>query len=146
MSESSFNPNRLTFEEGIQRILEPSKRFSIDRNKIITSLDEGVSELLKVLKVDNVPEGFTKYQLPVFMMDTPGIQFFFSSGNPDSKVNEHAHTEGDGLRFIVSGSIMYEGKELKAGDWMFIPKGVPYSFDVGSIGVGIFYCYECCCA
>lgn len=58
----------------------------------------------------------------------------------------HSHDEGDGFRFIVSGSILFDGRELHAGDWMFIPKGKTYSFKVGRSGVGICYCYACCCA
>ena len=43
---------------------------------------------------------------------------------PGTEVPEHSHDEGDGFRYIVSGSIIYNGQELlAAGDWMFIPKG-----------------------
>jgi hypothetical protein len=31
-------------------------------------------------------------------------------------------------------------KELSAGDWMFIPEGQPYSFEVGRVGAIV-----CCC-
>ena len=41
---------------------------------------------------------------------------------------------------IISGSIKFSGKELSEGDWMYIPAGANYMFEVGLRGVGIFYC------
>ena len=70
---------------------------------------------------------------------------FFSVGNPDVLVPEHSHDEGDGLRIIISGSVYYENKELKSGDWMFIPKGLKYSIKTGPLGATMFYIYQCCC-
>ena len=142
-----FTPNKLTFKQGIDRIkhaLGQVKEFSV--GEIVTSRDPGADKLLDLLKVDNIPGGFTKYQLPVYMLNGPGVQFFFSFGTPGTDVSEHSHDEGDGLRVITSGSIVWKGKHLTAGDWMFIPKGKPYAFKVGRQGVGMFYCYECCCA
>jgi hypothetical protein len=142
-----FEPNQLTFAEGIERIKAAvAKSGREEVTKIVTSRDANSDSLIDGLKVENVPEGFTKYQLPVFMTDIPGVQFFLSFGAPESKVAEHSHDEGDGMRFIASGSIHFEGKELTAGDWMFIPKGKRYSFTVGKQGAGMFYCYSCCCA
>jgi hypothetical protein len=66
MSSKGFHPNRLTFAEGIERIkkaLSTVKTFKT--GEIVTSLDPGASDLLALLKVDNVPHGFTKYQLLV---------------------------------------------------------------------------------
>jgi hypothetical protein len=147
MSSKEFQPNRLTFSEGVERIKKARETVKIFKaNGIVTSLDPGASELLTLLQVDNVPQGFTKYQLPVFMENIPGAQFFLSFGSPGHKVAEHSHDEGDGYRFIASGSIIFDGKELKGGDWMFIPKEQPYSFLVGPQGVGMVYCYACCCA
>jgi hypothetical protein len=61
-------------------------------------------------------------------------------------VPKHSHDEGDGIRIIMSGSIIYDGHELSGGDWMFIPKGVAYDFKVGPMGAALCYCYCCCCA
>jgi hypothetical protein len=49
------------------------------------------------------------------------------------------------VRFIISGSIKYNGIELTAGDWMFVPKGEEYEFTVGPLGASMAYCYQCCC-
>lgn len=97
MSSKEFRPNRLTFDKGVERIKKALATVKTFRSgEIVTSLDPGVSDLQTLLQVDNVPQGFTKYQLPVFMEDIPGAQFFLSFGSPGSKVAEHSHEEGDG--------------------------------------------------
>ena len=70
---------------------------------------------------------------------------FISVGAPGIKVPNHSHDEGAGIRFIMNGSITYKGKELTGGDWMYIPKGIEYEFEVGHLGVTMCYCYCCCC-
>jgi hypothetical protein len=61
-------------------------------------------------------------------------------------VPTHSHNEGDGVRFIASGSIKYNGQELTTGDWMYIRAGSEYEFEVGRYGAVMCYCYCCCCA
>lgn len=90
-----------------------------------------------------IDNGFKKWQLPIILQDS---QLFISIGQPDINVPKHSHDEGDGIRFIMSGSIYYDGQELNAGDWMFIPKGKPYSMKIGPFGATMCYCYCCCCA
>jgi hypothetical protein len=113
------------------------------KTQIITSKDPIADKLKKALPIRNVPEGFEKWQLP-FVFDK-GL-FFVTYAKAGTKAPEHSHDEGDGIRFIVSGSIKYKERELTAGDWMFIPAGVPYSFSVGDLGAIMCYCYCCCCA
>jgi hypothetical protein len=141
----AFKPNAVTFKQGIERIQNAVKSSGLQLSgNIVTSRDPAVRKAADALKVTNVPEGFKKWQLPVYM-DGPS-QFFISIGAPDLRVPAHSHDEGDGIRFIIGGSILYEGKELTEGDWMFIPKGKPYQFQVGPGGVSMCYCYQCCCA
>jgi len=145
MSKSSFNPNRLTFEEGIERLRGAVKKAGLKLDgRIVTSRDRGIPELRKALATDNVPAGFQKWQLPVFL--NCQSQLFITVAEPNAKSPRHAHKEGDGVRFIAGGSIIYEGKELTAGDWMYIPANAPYAFDVGPFGATMCYCYCCCCA
>src|SRR5438045_518400 len=141
----AFNPNKLTFEQGIDRIKDAIKKAGarID-GKILTSRDPAARKLSESLRVKNIPDGFKKWQLPVYM-DGPS-QMFLSIGAPDIDVPLHSHDEGDGLRVIIGGSIIYDGTELTEGDWMFIPKGTRYKFKVGPGGASLFYCYQCCCA
>jgi len=140
MAKQKFDPNRTSFEEGIARIRQAVKKVGLKVDGgIITSRDSGIPELKKILGTSNVPKGFQKWQLPVFLACES--QLFITVGEPLAKSPRHAHKGGDGVRFIASGSIIYEGKELNAGDWMFIPKGAPYSFEVGPFGATMCYCY-----
>jgi redox-sensitive bicupin YhaK (pirin superfamily) len=142
---AEFNPNKLTFNDGLKRIQQASEKTGIKlERRIVTSKDKEVAELTKTLKVDNVPSGFTKWQLPVHL-EAPS-QLFITNAEPNTKAPLHTHRDGDGIRFIVSGSINYNGQELTAGDWMFIPAGHKYSFEVGDRGAMMCYCYCCCCA
>lgn len=143
--KNQFKPNALTFAQGVQRVEGANKKAGFDyKSKITTSRDKGAVSATKSLIVSNVPGGFKKFQLPVVI--DGASQVFLSVGAPDTKVPAHSHDEGDGLRFITSGSIIYNGQELTAGDWMYIPKGKKYSFEVGPHGATMFYCYQCCCA
>jgi len=140
----AFNPNNLSFEDGVRRIQAALPKEALGNSEITTSQDSPYSEAQRKLRVSNVPQSFLKYQLPVFL-NKPS-QFFVSDGPPGAHVASHSHDEGDGLRYIVEGSIVYDDRELKAGDWMFIPAGKKYEFTVGPRGVKMFYCYACCCA
>lgn len=141
----AFKPNAMTFAQGLQRIKEAAKSSGLEVGKgIVTSRDSAALKASLALAISNVPGGFKKWQLPVYM-DGPS-QMFFSIGAPDTEVPSHSHDEGDGLRVIVSGSILYGKQELTQGDWMFVPKGTKYQFKVGPAGAGMFYCYQCCCA
>ena len=134
----------LTFQEGLERIMKANDESGYDyKSHITTSLDPEAKRAMKNLDFPYVPDGFRKIQLP-FSLDGAS-QMFYSVGEPDVKVPSHSHDEGDGIRFIVNGSINYNGQELRAGDWMFIPKGSEYSFEVGPLGATFMYCYQCCC-
>ena len=145
MTDRKFDPNQLTFEQGLERIQRASEKTGIKlERRILTSREPDVARLTKVLGVDNIPDGFHKWQLPV-SLNAPS-QLFISTAAPYAKVAPHSHREGDGIRFMVSGSITYKGQELTAGDWMFIPAGEEYSLEVGALGATMCYCYCCSCA
>lgn len=136
----------IRFADGITRINNARKELGFERkiSTIITSRDSSSQRLSETLKISKLPPGFTKWQLP-FAFEGTGAQFFVSVAEANASVSEHYHEEGDGVRFIVAGSIVYGGQELTAGDWMFIPEKVPYSFHVGRMGAVMCYCYSCCC-
>jgi hypothetical protein len=146
MKDRTFDPNQLTFDEGLERIQRASDQAGIrlDEKRILTSRDEDVQKLMRVLRVTNIPDGFQKWQLPISLREPS--QLYISTGVPNAHVPTHAHRDGDGIRFIASGSILYNGQELHAGDWMFIPAGQEYSFEVGPFGATMCYCYCCSCA
>ncbi len=123
--KGKFNPNNLSFEEGLKRIEEAAKYVGLEQDKqIVTSRDRVSIKLRERLNVDNVPKGFKKWQLPVSL--PKASQLFITVGEPNVKVDRHSHDEGAGIRFIVSGSIIYGGQELSGGDWMYIPAGEDY--------------------
>jgi hypothetical protein len=153
----TFNPNKLTRADGVKRIESALSKAGVKLGKeVITSRDAEMLELRKLLAVTNIPDGFQKYQLPVTLRcvdaaaaigtDADGVQFFVTIGQPSVKVGSHSHDEGAGIRFIAGGSILYKKQELTAGDWMYIPRGAKYEFQVGPQGAIICYCYCCCCA
>lgn len=142
---SEINPNSLTFKQGLERIDEAQRKTGLQIGKeIITSRDEQVARAQEMLETKNVPQGFKKWQLPVYMACE--TQMFVTVAPPNAKVPPHSHDEGPGVRFIASGSIKFKDKELTAGDWMYIPAGMKYEFEVGRYGATMCYCYCCCCA
>lgn len=144
--DRGFDPNQVTFDQGLERIATAGRRagLQLDGKRIVTSRQPAARKAQQLLTVGNVPGGFTKWQLPVSL---PGAsQLFVTVAEPDARVAEHSHDEGDGVRFIAAGSIIHDGEELTAGDWMYIPAGARYSFDVGPLGATMCYCYCCCCA
>jgi mannose-6-phosphate isomerase-like protein (cupin superfamily) len=144
--QQEFNPNAVTFDEGLERIRRAQADLGLNqKTEILTSRDKIAREAQHLLTVTNVPDSrFTKWQLPVYL-ERPS-QLFITVAEPGIEVPEHSHDEGDGIRFIVSGSIHYGEHELTAGDWMFVPAGAKYSFRVGIFGAVMCYCYCCSCA
>jgi len=144
MSQTQFDPNRLAFARCTELVDQAVQSVRLDtKSRIVTSRDPQVLQLRKTLETSNIPSGFQKWQLPVYLSKPSHL--FATIAEPGAKVGSHSHNEGEGIRFIVSGSIIYNGQELTAGDWMFIPAGVPYSFEVGPYGAMMCYCYCCCC-
>ena len=141
----AFNPNQTTLAGCMQELREIQKKFGIDTGRIITSHDPIVKKLAYTdLNVSNIPEGFTKTRLPVYFEEPTTL--YISAGAPGTKVPRHSHDEGDGIRFMISGSIHYKDMELTQGDWMFVPAKADYEFEVGPMGAVMCYCYSCCCA
>ena len=136
----------ISFADGLNRIVSARKDLGMEAplKRIITSKDPQSERLTESLKVNKLPAGFQKWQLP-FAFNGKGAQFFVSVAAPGATVEEHLHEEGDGVRLILSGSIEYAGQSLASGDWMYIPERASYSFRVGRLGATMFYCYQCCC-
>jgi hypothetical protein len=110
---AEFNPNAKSFAACVEELKSAVGRASFDTRKIVTSRDPAAVKLRAELMCTNVPAGFTKWELPVYL-DKPSLMYI-SIGSPGVSVPEHSHDEGDGIRFIASGSIEYKGKELHAG-------------------------------
>lgn len=140
-----FEPTHISFAEGKERIEEAWAKVGYKMgSRILTSRDHEAVKLCNLLGVarKDLPKGFTKWQLPFYL---GGGQFFITTAQPSAEVSEHLHDD-DGVRFIMSGSVYFDGIELNAGDWMFIPKAAKYSLKIGPLGALMCYCYQCCCA
>jgi hypothetical protein len=145
MSTGNFDPNRNSLAACLERVQAALGARGRELNAgIVTSRDVDAGDLRRELAIDNVPDGFRKYQLPVMLPEQSFM--FITTAEPDVEAPDHAHEEGDGIRFIAGGSIIYEGTELIAADWMFVPRGARYSFKAGPMGALMCYCYCCCCA
>jgi quercetin dioxygenase-like cupin family protein len=145
MATAKFDPNRSDIAACLERVRTALEARGRKLNAgIVTSRDTDARELRRELAIDNVPDGFRKYQLPVMLPEQSFM--FITVAEPDVESPAHSHDEGDGIRFIAGGSIVYNDTELVAGDWMFIPRGERYSFTVGPHGATMCYCYCCCCA
>jgi mannose-6-phosphate isomerase-like protein (cupin superfamily) len=101
-----------------------------------------MNDLLDALRRDDkdMPADFVQWQLPVHL-DGPAL-FFLTVVPPGGIVTMHAH-DRDMFRVVVSGSIiLHDGRELKSGDWMFVPNDEEYSFRAGlNPGAIIYHCY-----
>lgn len=142
---STFNATHISFDEGKQRINDALDKVGYKmKSRILTSRDKEAVELCNLLSVpdEQLPEGFIKWQLPFYL---DGGQFFITTARPGAMAGEHSH-DNDGVRFIMSGSVYFDGIELNTGDWMFIPKETKYSLKIGPLGASMCYCYCCCCA
>jgi len=138
-----FEPVDSPFEFGIRRIEEACDKIGFDPDAgVVTSKDAIAQKLKAMLAGIKTPEGFHKWMLPLSL---PGAHFFMSIGEPMASVPPHSHDHGAGIRFIVAGSIIYNNTELTSGDWMYVPKGVKYSFVVGHNGVTLASGYYSCC-
>lgn len=54
---------------------------------------------------------------------------------PEADIGPTMHLDGDAVRFVLSGSVLFRGKELGPGDWLLIPAGKGYRLRVGYRGV-----------
>jgi hypothetical protein len=89
--------------------------------------------------------GVQKFELPIDMLPLRVAKVIFP---PGSVVRKHVHPRhsieapGGGLRIVVSGSILYEGREYRSGDWFFVPNGQPYEFTTDvTVPTILFYKY-----
>ena len=99
---------------------------------VVTSFDKVARKAESELVVEApFADGIQKWQLPI---NLPGFRVVMTRFPAGTIVKVHQHPSIPGfsrcgqLRVVVKGSITYEGRVYKPGDWFFIPNGVPYSF------------------
>jgi quercetin dioxygenase-like cupin family protein len=127
---------------GAQRVRKALKNQGVinPRAGVITSKDKGMHEARHELRRTNRPPGFQQWQLPI--LTEGGALVFLTVAEPGAVVPKHSHKR-DLFRMVLSGSIITAGKELKAGDWMFVPKGKSYSYSAAfNPGAVILHFYD----
>jgi quercetin dioxygenase-like cupin family protein len=141
----TFNPKlRKPFSDCIKSVEDALKAVGHGHphgQKILTSRDKDAAQLRTALNRTNVPQGFSKWQLPYII--TGASAAFITVASAGAKVPSHDH-EGESDLLIVSGSIILNGhQELTSGDWAFIPANTAYSYEVGPMGAMLKRCYPC---
>jgi mannose-6-phosphate isomerase-like protein (cupin superfamily) len=127
---AGWKPNDKVIEGpiGAKRIkdaLEKHGIIVIGGKEVITSRDEGIDDVLYELRRPDMPPGIQSWQLPVILEKSTFV--FLTVAEPGAIVPTHKHSRNL-FRVVISGSIITDGKELKSGDWMYVPKGVEYSY------------------
>jgi hypothetical protein len=115
--------------------------------KVMSSLDESTSDAQAALRLATpFGSGILKYELPIDMLPIRVAKTVFS---PGSVVTRHVHpphsdeSPGGGVRIVVSGHVLFEGRRYHAGDWFFVPNGTAYEFTTSPDEVTIvFYSYS----
>ena len=128
--------------EAREHVEEVKRRAADGGRAIVTSRDPDMNEYLFKLRRGGSHGDYEQWQLPVEFTSQGRVYFFLTVVQPGGVVQQHKH-DRDLFRVVVSGSIILkDGRELKAGDWMFVPGGVEYSFR-GSLNPGaiIYHCY-----
>lgn len=146
-TRTEWKPDEALFErvdgvpKGVLNVREALEAAGLDTNKIITSRNPALRTVKDRLRSNLMPTGFEQYQLPIPLRGEDTL-CFITTGQPNAAFPEHRHAKSDGLRVVISGSISYEGIELTAGDWMYVPRGASYSFVAGTSGCTLFHGYK----
>lgn len=142
-NKSTFDPNRSPVQVCIDRVDSALKKVGLTRNEVITSKHPKAEALRLALGTDNLPDGpIRKWQLP-FILKCEAVSFFVTVAEAGAKVPTHSHDQGDGMRFVAGGSMLFNGEKFNVGDWIFLPKGSPYNYESGPLGTIIISGYCC---
>ena len=128
-------------QEGVDKIKKAlsDHGFSANRDTILTSQDPNMDQVIKDLTRTNLPPGWTGYQVPLFLLQTPPTFFFYQVADAGAELPAHSHGV-DQIRFVISGGLVYGDLTLHAGDWMFIPANVEYTISAAK-NPGLIVCY-----
>lgn len=126
-----------------RQAIQESIESRVSRDHILTSRDPGMDQLRYELRREPMPAGWLSWQLPVYLLSSPTF-FFLQSAAPGAVLPEHSH-ETDQLRVVLSGGMIYNGLELRSGDWMFIPRGEKNKYTLSASlnpgGCTVMYAY-----
>jgi quercetin dioxygenase-like cupin family protein len=118
--------------KGVRRVKDALQRHGRHLGEgIVTSKDRDIDQVRKELLHEHTAPGFQQWQLPVALGPNRDVLAFMTVAEPNAVVPEHAHGV-ELFRMVISGSMFFNNTELKAGDWMVVPKGVSYSLKAAS--------------
>ena len=128
---------------GVLAVKSALKEAGLDGDdQIVTSKHPKVLHLRdKLRRVGVLPPGFESWQLPV-TLKTGNLMVFVTVGIPGAKLPDHNHNRDAVFRIVMQGSLSYEGQELTVGDWMYVPKGMYYTYTVGPLGLVTLHVYH----
>ena len=69
---------------------------------------------------------------------TDELQLVEADYLPGVKIPIHSHKEAE-IMYVLAGSIVMDGRELRPGSSVFIAPGTPYGFSAGSEGVRLAF-------
>lgn len=141
---ADWRPDDSFLERGYERVKKAlaDHKVSYD-DRIVTSVDEGVAEVQESLKRPDTPGNIRQWQVPIAFGDEGEILCFRSEMDPGARVAEHAHSHVV-YRIVLKGSLIFNGKVLKAGDWMVVPAGMRYALQAGEDGCSTQYHHGKC--
>jgi len=121
--QGEFDPDESILDENeIESIL---REHGLTLSETVTSRSPRMDEVTYAMRRRNQPDGWLSWQLPAYLKSKTST-FFLSAGAPGAILPGHAHEFGQ-FRIVLSGGVIFNGVELKSGDWMYIPAGKPYS-------------------
>jgi hypothetical protein len=140
---ANFDPNRREISHCEAVVNGALALAGADSGGFLTSRDQFSNRLRDLLRTTNIPddEQFEKWQLPFIIGDSA---WFITVAKPSAVTPAHRHTQGPGVRVILSGALTFNGEEYHSGDWLYVPKDMQYEYTAGALGVIVLSCYQCC--
>lgn len=114
--------------DGVNTVKQALNNHGVDSKKIYTSKDQGVIDALNDLG-RSLPNGFQQNMVPVVLHNR--VLVFTTTGPAGATIPQHSHN-ADLFRVITSGTAIYNGIYLSAGDWMFVPANQAYELEASS--------------
>lgn len=114
-------------QAGVDRVKRVLERNGLNLERldhIVTSRDPEWVQARHELRRENMPPGWETWQLPTYLLNSATL-FFLTVSAPGAVLPKHHHDVPQ-IRIVCSGGLIYDGKELKSGDWMYIPAKVDY--------------------
>ncbi len=150
--KSGFDPDDWWLEnegqDGIDKVKTALKNHKHTFDKILHSRLPEIDQARHELKVEGLPEGWQSWVLPAYLdHETPvkparrgqkattrrskATFFVLQVARPGAVLPTHQHKVPQ-LRIVLSGGLLYNGTELRCGDWLYTPADAKYSLSVAT--------------